>query len=65
MLVKKEMSDDNCIIKRKEKAAKNKIGKAPKDLRVRWKAWLVDFKDGAVGGSAAAAKAIPRDLLFV
>ena len=55
MLAKKEMSDDNWIVKREEVAAEHQLAKAPADLKLGWKAWLVDSKNGAVGGPAAAA----------
>ena len=55
MLAKKEMSDDNWIVKREEMAAEHQKENAPNDLRVGWKAWLVDSKDGAVDDPAAAA----------
>ena len=55
MLAKKEMSDENWIIKREEMAAEHQLEKSPNDLKVGWKNWLVDSKDSSVGGPAAAA----------
>ncbi len=55
MLAKKEMSDENWIIKREEMAAEHQLEKALNDLKVGWKNWLVDSKDSSVGGPAAAA----------
>ena len=40
MLVKKEMTDDNWIIKRAEIADEHLIERAPQDLSDGWKAWL-------------------------
>jgi hypothetical protein len=56
-----EMSDDIWVAKREELKLKHLLKRAPKDLRVGWKAWLAENGAGTghgAGGAAVAAAGV-------
>jgi hypothetical protein len=66
MLVKKEMTDDNWIIKRAEIADEHLIERAPQDLSDGWKAWLAKNmlgKDCAKAARTAVPAAGPVSMV--
>jgi hypothetical protein len=59
MLAKKEMSDEPWTIKRNEIKAEHLLELAQTDLRMGWKAWIVEHWSGKEGSGAAAVIPAP------